>query len=135
MDINRGTCGDATENVQWACVARRHGVPFATGSLRSIFTALIGSPPSTLVPAPPSRGEQDATALSSLDVGRPSSLAPPSSLGLLEILWSALRTSSGNLPVFRCPMTPAGFFLVHPQPVHSFPAVRGRKTRGEESAT
>src|SRR5262245_5638884 len=48
------------------CEASLDGMPPAAGSLHSIFTALIGSPPSTLVPAPPSRGEQDATALSSI---------------------------------------------------------------------
>src|SRR5262245_8092794 len=50
---------------------RLTGVPFATGSLQSVFTALIGSPPSTLIPAPPALGGQDSPSLSSADVGLP----------------------------------------------------------------
>src|SRR5262245_7379384 len=68
--------------------------------------ALIGSPPSTLDPAPPSRGEQDAPALSSaeagqrLDVGQAHAGPPGATLrARLAVLASAALFSSGGAAI------------------------------------
>src|SRR5262245_13540250 len=74
----------------------------AAGSLRAIFPALIGSPPSTLVPAPPSRGEQDGPSNKAHLRGRLTGF--PSTTGPLHSVFPA---SIGSPPSTLVPAPPS----------------------------